>query len=200
MERKEAATAGLKKYNTGRPCKHGHLADRYVDSGACSDCLKMLHKNFVTNRKLATDAVGLESSPRQNAASVGLKKYNTGQACKHGHMADRYVESGACVDCVRKAAVSTYAGAATQRELIASRTAQIFLFTKLSGLPAIKMLVDAMIAERLPHVAFDAVNPSPYWQKQVSRETYQIKVRVPLEDVDAAYAMGKLLLESEVPK
>jgi hypothetical protein len=52
----------------------------------------------------------------------------------------------------------------------------------------------------MPDVAAEAVNPEPYWQKQVSRETYQIKVRVPMEDVDAAYAMGKLLLEPEIAK
>lgn len=198
MERKEAATAGLKKYNTGRPCKHGHLADRYVDSGACSECLKNSQQNFVANRKLATAAAGLENSPRKNAAKAGLKKYRTDQPCKHGHLSDRYVESGACVECVKKATASAYTSGAEQRELIAAGTRQIFLFTKLSGLPALKMMIDALIVARLPGVAPEAVNPSPYWQKQVSRETYQIKVRVPLEDVDAAYAMGKLMLEPEI--
>ncbi len=198
MERKEAAAAGLKKYNTGRPCKHGHIAERYVDSGACYECLKISQQNFVSSRKLATVAAGLENSPRKNAATAGLKKYRTGQPCKHGHLSDRYVESGACVECVKKATALTYTSGAEQREIIASYTRQIFLFTKLSGLPALKMMVDALIVARLPSVAPEAANPSPYWQKQVSRETYQIKVRVPLEDVDAAYAMGKLMLEPEI--
>lgn len=134
---------------------------------------------------------------RKEAAAAGLKKYNTGRPCKHGHIADRYVDSGACSACLKNMVAVNYANSAEQRELIASRTKQIFLFTKLSGLPAIKMLVDSMVAARLPSVAPDAANPTPYWQKQVSRETYQIKVRVPLEDVDAAYAMAKTMLEPE---
>lgn len=137
---------------------------------------------------------------RKEAAAAGLKKYNTGRPCKHGHMAERYVDSGACSACLKNMVAINYASSAEQRELIANRTKQIFLFTKLSGLPAIKMLVDGMVAARLPNVAADAVNPEPYWQKQVSRETYQIKVRVPTEDVAAAYAMGKLMLEPEIKK
>lgn len=137
---------------------------------------------------------------RKEAAAAGLKKYNTGRPCKHGHTADRYVDSGACSDCLKNMVAIKYANSSEQRELIATRTKQIYLFTKLSGLPAIKMLVDGMVSARMPDVAAEAVNPEPYWQKQVSRETYQIKVRVPMEDVDAAYAMGKLLLEPEIAK
>ena len=140
---------------------------------------------------------------RKEATAKGLKKYNTGRPCKHGHIADRYVESGACSACLKNMVAINYASSSGQREFIANRTAQIFLFTKLSGLSALKMLVDSMIAARLPEVAPDAVNPQPYWQKQVSRETYQIKVRVPTEDVAAAYAMGAAMLEPEqmqIPK
>ena len=137
---------------------------------------------------------------RKEAAAAGLKKYNTGRPCKHGHMADRYVDSGACSACLKNMVAINYASSAEQRELIASRTKQIYLFTKLSGLPAIKMLVDSLVAARLPTVDPSAVNPTPYWQKQVSRETYQIKVRVPLEDVDATYEAGRLMLEPEISK
>lgn len=34
----EAREQGALKYNTGRPCKHGHYADRYAKSGSCVDC------------------------------------------------------------------------------------------------------------------------------------------------------------------
>ena len=137
---------------------------------------------------------------RKQAVAAGLKKYNTGRPCRHGHKADRYVDSGACSECLRNMVTVRYAKGAERRELIANRTKQIYLFTKLSGLPAIKMMVDGYVAARLPELDPAAVNPEPYWQKQVSRETYQIKVRVPLEDVAAAYAMGKILLEPEYIK
>jgi hypothetical protein len=35
-----AAAAGLTRYNTGRPCRNGHVADRYTSTGNCSECLK----------------------------------------------------------------------------------------------------------------------------------------------------------------
>ena len=38
MERKEAAAQGLVKYETGRPCKHGHLSPRYTATGVCVTC------------------------------------------------------------------------------------------------------------------------------------------------------------------
>lgn len=137
---------------------------------------------------------------RKEAAAAGLKKYNTGRPCRHGHTADRYVESGACSECLKNMVSVKYAGGAVARQTIADRTKQIYLFTRPSGLPAIKMLLDSMVASRFPGIAPEAVNPEPYPSKQVSNDTYQIRVRVPLEDVDAAYAAGRLMLESELNK
>ena len=38
ITRQEAKKAGLARYFTGKPCKHGHIAERRVDNGACSVC------------------------------------------------------------------------------------------------------------------------------------------------------------------
>jgi hypothetical protein len=38
ISRKQALALGLKRYFTGKPCKHGHISDRYV-SGACAQCI-----------------------------------------------------------------------------------------------------------------------------------------------------------------
>lgn len=38
---------------------------------------------------------------KQEAKARGLTRYSTGQACKHGHVAERLVSSGACVACMR---------------------------------------------------------------------------------------------------
>lgn len=38
IDRKSAFRAGLTRYYTGIPCKQGHLAARYVSSGACLEC------------------------------------------------------------------------------------------------------------------------------------------------------------------
>lgn len=36
------------------------------------------------------------------AKAAGLKRFMTGRACRNGHVAERYVTSGACVECDRK--------------------------------------------------------------------------------------------------
>lgn len=38
MERKEATALGVTHYNTGRPCKHGHIANRRVKDRVCMAC------------------------------------------------------------------------------------------------------------------------------------------------------------------
>lgn len=37
---------------------------------------------------------------RSDAVLTGQKRYFTGQACKHGHIAPRRVHNGTCVECV----------------------------------------------------------------------------------------------------
>lgn len=37
----EAKNAGLKQFFTGRPCKHGHIAERHVSSGSCLECIRI---------------------------------------------------------------------------------------------------------------------------------------------------------------
>jgi len=38
MKRAEAKLLGLKTYRTGKPCKHGHFADRYTIGAKCVEC------------------------------------------------------------------------------------------------------------------------------------------------------------------
>lgn len=38
MERKQAIALGLTRFNTGRPCRHGHYSDRQAPSGKCLAC------------------------------------------------------------------------------------------------------------------------------------------------------------------
>ncbi len=41
ISRKEAQAKLLRKYNTGKPCRNGHLSDRYTSTGMCCECNKM---------------------------------------------------------------------------------------------------------------------------------------------------------------
>lgn len=42
---KEAKLQGLKKYFTGRPCKHGHIAERHV-TGGCCECANLDQQRY----------------------------------------------------------------------------------------------------------------------------------------------------------
>jgi hypothetical protein len=48
MKRKDAIALGLKTYNTGKPCKHGHFSDRYVQ-GACIECVRIQTQKWKAN-------------------------------------------------------------------------------------------------------------------------------------------------------
>lgn len=39
-------------------------------------------------------------SPRHDAASAGRTRYFTGEPCRNGHIAERFVSSGGCIECV----------------------------------------------------------------------------------------------------
>lgn len=41
ISRMDAARKGLMRYYTGKPCAHGHIAERYVVSMACLECNKV---------------------------------------------------------------------------------------------------------------------------------------------------------------
>ena len=38
ITRKDAVARGLIRYFTGKPCKHGHVAERRTDTGNCTKC------------------------------------------------------------------------------------------------------------------------------------------------------------------
>jgi len=40
ITRAEAYALGKKTYYTGKPCKHGHHSERYVNGGACVGCFR----------------------------------------------------------------------------------------------------------------------------------------------------------------
>lgn len=49
--RKQAKELGLKKYFTGTPCKHGHIAERITANGCCTECVKISRKaNYDSER------------------------------------------------------------------------------------------------------------------------------------------------------
>lgn len=46
VSRAQAASAGATHFFTGRPCKNGHVALRYVSTGNCTACQSLYSKRF----------------------------------------------------------------------------------------------------------------------------------------------------------
>lgn len=51
ITRQEAIAQGLRHYFTGKPCKHGHLSKRSVNTWICQECSRM-HKRAERQKKL----------------------------------------------------------------------------------------------------------------------------------------------------
>lgn len=44
--RKDAVARGLPRYFSGKPCRHGHIAERVTASRTCVECARAIHKRF----------------------------------------------------------------------------------------------------------------------------------------------------------
>jgi hypothetical protein len=70
ISRAGAKASGLKRYLTGKPCKHGHVVERYV-SGQCVLCVAMRVKEWAKRnpgRAGANHAAWRKSNPCKVAA------------------------------------------------------------------------------------------------------------------------------------
>lgn len=127
VSRIEAARMGLKVYRTGESCRQGHAGFRYVKGGRCVSCAKGVDPVKIqppTYRRRASEYFmkhnGLSTLSHREAVAANLTTYFTGQACKNGHIAHRYVKGYSCVQC-RKAPSDSegrYDGAESLRRLI----------------------------------------------------------------------------------
>lgn len=62
VSKQQASALGLKKYFTGKPCKQGHIAERYVAKSTCCECLKI-------NAEKTRDARNARSRERYHSMS-----------------------------------------------------------------------------------------------------------------------------------
>lgn len=51
ISRKEAISQGLKRYFTGEPCKHGHVAERNTKNTRCCSCISHDYKKYFSKNK-----------------------------------------------------------------------------------------------------------------------------------------------------
>lgn len=103
--RQEAMSLGKTWYTPDVPCiRCGTTALKSVHNGQCQGCVPPA-KEGPDNRETSA-SVMMRDNPdmilsKSDAISYGFKVYRTGQPCKHGHNAWRYVSTGTCVDCLR---------------------------------------------------------------------------------------------------
>ncbi|MCR4319756.1 MAG: hypothetical protein NUV74_05395 [Candidatus Brocadiaceae bacterium] len=76
ISRDEAKAAGLKRYFTGGPCKHGHVAERYVSSRACAECTHARQKANPEKHRANVRVWAKANPEKQRACERAWKKAN----------------------------------------------------------------------------------------------------------------------------
>lgn len=112
ITKQEARERGLKFYFTGKPCKNGHVAPRYVrEPGSCTECGR--HRNRCPEKRKEARArhvaeleakIGQKIMTRQEAEKAGQRFYFNGKPCPKGHLSERMLPYGHCVACQKESA------------------------------------------------------------------------------------------------
>jgi hypothetical protein len=98
LSRDEALEKGLKRYFTGKPCKRGHVSERFTVSKNCVGChyRKEGIKGTELRLKLYADP---RIITRDAAIAQGKTRYYTGVPCHKGHLSERQVTDHSCMKC-----------------------------------------------------------------------------------------------------
>lgn len=70
-----AKAAGAPKFNTGRPCRNGHLADRYTQSGSCQQCIAESNKSASAKPSSTTEGNDARKISRAQLTEVRFRCY-----------------------------------------------------------------------------------------------------------------------------
>lgn len=84
---REAYDAGKTRYFTGQPCKRGHIAERMVRSGSCTECQRMFEQQY-RSKKYAVVKAWKEANPEKVAEYA--KRYAAKHPETHERAAAKY--------------------------------------------------------------------------------------------------------------
>jgi hypothetical protein len=70
--RERAKARGENRYWTGKPCKHGHIAQRYTRNGACCECSAIEHSRW--QRDHAGHVREYRNAWRTERAAAGIRR------------------------------------------------------------------------------------------------------------------------------
>lgn len=120
-----AKAAGVSRYDSTIPCRHGHIGKRFTLDRKCCICnaikCKQRHDKrvgaagLIARSKRASRALlrreesaarsrdyAARSALRQEAIASGAATYKATTSCPKGHLSDRYTGNGMCVDCAKE--------------------------------------------------------------------------------------------------
>lgn len=101
QEREAARMLGKTRYFTGRPCIHGHVAERYTSSGNCIECLRVTHDRNKSLQAKIDHALMQGQLSKEQAIALGSPWYCHGwglPAC--GHLSWQRVVDDRCKMCI----------------------------------------------------------------------------------------------------
>jgi 5-methylcytosine-specific restriction endonuclease McrA len=101
ISREEARAQGLNRYFTGVPCKRLHIACRFVANATCCQCSQITERKRNGTTEASIERRRQASIARKCAQQRGDSRYSTGVPCKNGHLAERVVSNGQCLECAR---------------------------------------------------------------------------------------------------
>jgi hypothetical protein len=120
LARKTAALLNQPFYSTGRPCVHGHLAQRRTQNGYCVRCEQI---RYETSRRdiIPQERKAWNAGARKLAKQAGETRYRTGKPCINGHLGDRLVSNGRCAQCMYDWRTAWYSEKPEKRKAAQSR-------------------------------------------------------------------------------
>lgn len=96
LPRQSAIAAGLKRYFTGKPCPHGHVAERRVSSFACLQCETKWQKENVERCRAIRRKWEIDNPEKARASARKCYRNNpeTARAKTHRRLALRHKAEG----------------------------------------------------------------------------------------------------------
>lgn len=71
----QAIASGQKKYFTGRPCKHGHVAPRYTCASSCSECVRIGERAWAQKNPERKREIRKATSSRERSLERSRRQY-----------------------------------------------------------------------------------------------------------------------------
>lgn len=125
----DSIAAGETTYSTGVPCRHGHLAPRFVRDGRCVECNRIAcadrHARSISvekrnelerlraerdlrksEKQVSAAMFRAAGNARREAKACGAITYFSRKVCPAGHVGLRYLSTGTCVECMAIQAAS----------------------------------------------------------------------------------------------